>query len=441
MKANQKIVLSALVAGMVTLTGCGGGGGGSAALPVNSDPQPISGACTTVGSVTATGTTIGGKEEVVLQGCLDSTLGSALTLDASKIYAINGEVSVKGATLTIPAGTTLYGRTGQSYLAIDQGAKIEATGTQANPIVFTSAADVAGTAGANDQGKWGGVSIFGTAHSNKGVETYEAGDHQFACDDNTVACNNADNSGTLEYVVIKYSGFEVETDKELNGLSLGGVGSGTTIDHVAVIGSLDDGIEVWGGTVNMTNLYLYNNADDSLDWDHGWTGSATNLYIEQNLVDSDGSRGFETDNNGGSVLKEQATPISNPTIDQFTIVTSALGGQGIVHREGTAGQLSNGIIITNNAARANVEVRSTTTLTQGLAYSGDMVLSQAADIHYAGKADNGTDVFGTTTAAQVQAIVEGATVTLDNTGETLANLKAATPTAGADVTSMPAWTN
>jgi len=439
MKSNQ-IVLSALVASMVALTGCGGGGGGAAALPADTATTST---CTTVGSITSSGSTLLGKEEVVLRGCLDESLASALTLDKNKIYAIDGEVSVRGTTITIPAGTTLFGKTGQSYLAIDQGAKIIANGTEAEPIVFTAASDVDGSPlPATSQGQWGGLSIFGKATSNKGIETYEAGDHTFGCDDSTITCNDADNSGSLSYIVIKYSGFEVEVNKELNGLSLGGVGSGTSIDHIAVIGSLDDGIEVWGGTVAMTNLYMYNNADDNLDWDHGWTGSATNIYIEQNIVDGTGSRGFETDNNGGSTTKEVALPISNPTIDQFTIVTAAAGGQGIVHREGTAGQLSNGIIITNNAGKANIELRSATTVTNGLAYSGEMVLSQAAGLHYKGAAENTADnIFGDVTDTQVLDIVDtfGATVTYDAAGTALSTLKANATTAGADVTAMPTW--
>jgi len=373
-----------------------------------------------------------------------------VNIASNAVYGIDGEVTFPaGTTLTIGSGAKIVGCTGQSYIAIDQGAQIEAIGTSVDPIVMTSIQDHAGLNNGTEQGEWGGLAIFGYAEGNKGLETYEAGDHLFSCDlggvfpasqGGTVLCNDADNSGTLKYVIIKHSGFEVETDKELNGLSLGGIGSGTTIDNVAVIGSLDDGIEVWGGKVNMTNLYIFNNADDSLDWDHGWTGSATNVYVEQRNVDGTGSRGFETDNNGGSTTKELTQPISNPAIDKFTIITADAGGQGIVHREGTAGQLSNGIIITNNAGKGNIEVRSATTVTNGLAYSGAMVLSHAASIHYKGSLENLNDsIFGDVTDEEVEDIVSdadavgahvGATVTLDSSGTDLATLQAATPTAG-----------
>ena len=342
------------------------------------------------------------------------------------VYGVFGEVSFQsGATLTIDAGVKIVGCSGPSYIAIDQGAKINAVGTSANPIVFTSIEDHNGlnTKG-TEQGQWGGLSIFGYAETNKGVQLYEAGDHIFGCDTNGVGvpngntgalgivCNDADDSGTLSYVTIKYSGYEVETDKELNGLSLGGVGSGTTIDHVQVIGSLDDGIECWGGTVNLTDIYLYNNADDSLDWDNGYRGVVTNIYVEQNEVDGTGSRGFETDNNGGSTSKELFTPISNPTVTDFTIITVPAGGQGIVHREGTAGQLSNGVVIVKNGEKANIEIRSANTLTNGLSYSGNMVLAQGASIHYAGHLESTNDnIYGDVSDAEVENLVNNATVT------------------------------
>ena len=372
---------------------------------------------------------------------LKGTYTSDKTINADEVYGIFGEVSFKsGATLHIGAGATLVGCSGPSYIAIDQGAKIDAIGTAAKPIVLTSIDDHNGVNSGDEQGQWGGLSLFGYAETNKGVQLYEAGDHIFGCDTNGVGipngdtgalgilCNDADNSGVLSYVTIKHSGYEVETDKELNGLSLGGVGSGTTIDHIQVIGSLDDGIELWGGSVNMSDVYLYNNADDSLDWDNGYRGTITNIYVEQKEVDGTGSRGFETDNNGGSTSKELFTPISNPTITDFTIITVAAGGQGVMHREGTAGQLSNGVVITRNSAKANIEIRSENTLSNGLNYSGNMVLAQGASKHYSGHAESTNDnIFGDVTDAEVVNLVNNATVT-----ETTDTITTTYPGAGAD---------
>ena len=357
---------------------------------------------------------------------LKGTYTSDVNISANAVYGVFGEVSFKsGTTLTIGEGATIIGCSGPSYIAIDQGAKIIAVGTVAKPIVFTSIDDHNGlnTTG-REQGQWGGLSIFGYAETNKGVQLYEAGDHLFGCDTNGVGvpngntgalgivCRDDDNSGVLSYVSIKHSGYEVETDKELNGLSLGGVGSGTTIDHIQVIGSLDDGIECWGGSVNMSDLYLYNNADDSLDWDNGYRGVVTNIYVEQDEVDGTGSRGFETDNNGGSTSKEVYTPISNPTITDFTIITVPAGGQGVMHREGTAGQLSNGLIITKNSAKANIEIRSANTLRNGLTYIGNMVLAQELSQHYSGQPESTNDnIYGDVSDSEVENLVKGATVT------------------------------
>jgi len=367
---------------------------------------------------------------------------SNVTVSSNEVIGIDGEVSfASGTTLRIDPGATVVGCTGQSYIAIDQGATINAIGTAVDPITMTSLQDYNGENSGDEQGQWGGLAVFGYAETNKGLQTYEAGAHVFGCDlggtpggasnGGTVLCQPNDNSGTLEYVIIKHSGFEVEKDKELNGLSLGGVGSGTTVNQVAVIGSLDDGVEVWGGTVDMTNIFLYNNADDSLDWDNGWVGSVTNIYVEQNKVDSDGSRGFETDNNGGTDAKEKSLPISNPTVTNFSIITTALGGQGVLHREGTAGQLSNGIIITKNTGKATIEIRSTNTLTNGLAYSGDIVLAQSSAKYYSGKADNPADkILGTTTDAQVETLVKTGTTVIEEIITDYATIQAGNPTVG-----------
>ncbi|MHC3995319.1 hypothetical protein ACXWTF_10860 [Thiomicrolovo sp. ZZH C-3] len=356
-----------------------------------------------------------------------------MTLDAANVYEIDGEVTfLDGTTLTIPAGTRLYGKTGASYLAINQGAKIIAAGTADSPILFTSKNDfLSGFTESNDiQGEWGGLAIFGKAKTNKGLEQYEAGNHTFGCDDSTVICDDTDNSGTLKYVILKHTGFEVEVDKELNGLSLGGVGSGTVIQNVASISSLDDGIEMWGGTVQIDNLYLYNNADDSLDWDHGWTGGASNVYIEQNIVDGTGSRGIESDNNGGA---EVSTPISNPDIANITIVTAVAGGQGIVNREGTAGYIHDAIIITNNTGKADIEVRSEQTLYNGLAYQ-NIVVAQSAALYYAGHLEDTADkIYGDTNATQVEALVTNG---IKTTETDLATLETSYPGYGADRTAF-----
>lgn len=272
-KLKKAAIAVSFVLTGVALTGCGGGG--------SSTP--------TTQSAAAEGTAKYVQENAALKG----DFSEDVTLVAGQTYAIDGEVNfLDGATLTIPAGTTLYGKTASSYLAINAGAKIDAQGTADNPIIFTSAQDNAGTSSKDAQGEWGGLTIIGKAPIHGGTKTYEAGTQVGGGND------AADNSGTLKYVIIKHTGFEVETDKELNGLSLLAVGSGTTISDIAVLGGADDGIEIWGGTVDLKNVYVYNAADDSLDTDSGYTGTIDNAVVVQKVVDKTNydSSGIESGN-------------------------------------------------------------------------------------------------------------------------------------------------
>jgi hypothetical protein len=240
------------------------------------------------------------------------------TWTKDKIWQLDGEVNVVApATLTIEAGTVVAGAKGPDYLAINAGAKIHAEGTAEAPIIFTSFKDISGS-GAS-AGNWGGLTVLGNAQTNKGESTYEAGSQTFGSDS---ASGNSESSGVLKYVQIKYTGYAVEADKELNGLSLAGVGSGTVIDHVEVYVGADDGVELWGGTANLSHVAIIGAGDDSLDWTDGWTGTADHIYIHQtdNLT-SDDPRGIEADSNGDD---NDAEPRSNPTISQMTIVADEI---------------------------------------------------------------------------------------------------------------------
>jgi hypothetical protein len=324
--ASISILLSA-----VALSGCGSSS--SSSDPEPSTPSPI---------VSSVGTADYVADNKELKGDFDEDV----TLVAGQIYRIDGEVNfLDGTTLTIPAGTTLYGETGASYLAINRGATIIADGTAAEPIIFTSAEDIAGTASQNDQGQWGGVTILGQSTNNKGERTYEAGTQAYGPKDGITI--EADNSGILDHVIIKYSGFEIEKDKELNGLSLGSVGSGTQISNVAIIGSADDGIEFWGGTVSVDNLYVYNAGDDSIDTDQGFTGKLSNVYVQQVVVDDEtDSRAIEADSFSET---EAGTPIAKPTLENATLDTI---GRAIRLREGT-GYIFNNVQVNVKSSSAD----------------------------------------------------------------------------------------
>ena len=288
---NQKIVLSSLVAGMVAFTGCGGGGGGSTAA--------------------AASTALNCLDEAtnVLRGDCEVDL----TLDATKVYSLEGKVKVRnGATITIPAGTH-FNSASNSYLVVTAGSTINANGTAANPIVFDGAAGN-GTAGTS--GEWGGLTVLGNAQTNEAGLRYEVdetdADFAFGSIDTT---NNTESSGTLNYVEIYNSGFAVVENKEVNGLSLAGVGSGTTVSNITVYNSGDDGVELWGGTVNLSNISITNAQDDSFDVDNGYVGTVTNLTVVQGpacaaLVEM-------TNSGDASIVR------TNVTIDGFNLTASA----------------------------------------------------------------------------------------------------------------------
>ena len=336
-----------LIGSMAVLTACGGSSSNSASTQddvtagvVTEDPtteDPTTEDPTTEDPTTGEPAAEGTAAYVAQNDMLKGDFSEDVTLTAGTLYGIDGEVNfLEGATLTIPAGTTLYGVTGGSYLAINRGAKIIANGTAAEPIVFTSAQDVVGEAQANDQGQWGGLTILGQSTNNKGERTYEAGTQKYGPKDGVTIAD--DNSGELNYVIIKYSGFEIEADKELNGLSLGSVGSGTTIKNVAVIGSADDGIEFWGGTVNVENLYVLNAGDDSIDTDQGFTGTITNAFVRQIVVDDEiDSRAIEADGYNTTEAFDAAAPVDQQVISKPVLVNATLNtvGRAIRLREGT----------------------------------------------------------------------------------------------------------
>ena len=371
----------------VVLTGCGGGGGGGGG---NDDP------------VIREGTAAYVAENLELKGDFTENV----TLDAANVYKITGEVNfLDGTTLTIPAGTTLFGASGSSYLAINRGAKIMAEGTADSPIVFTSALDIDGDAGRNDQGQWGGLTILGKSTNNKGERTYEAGTQKFGPVEGVTIAD--DDSGVIKYVIIKYSGFEVEAAKELNGLSLGSVGSGTVIDNIAVIGSADDGIEMWGGTVDVSNLYIYNAGDDSIDTDEGYTGTITNAYVQQVIVDDEiDSRGIEADGHNENSSFDDTAPADQQIVSQPTLVNATLDtiGRAIRLREGT------GFIFDN----VQVNVKSSSADPESDDYFKDIAAIRISDNHTFTTAQINTQ--GTSGLAVKNEAVELDASDIDSTG-------------------------
>lgn len=265
-----------------------------------------------------------------------------VVLDAATVYKLTGKLQVNtGATLTIPAGTVIQGVGGTSaYIAIAQGGKINVNGTAAKPVVMTSGL---ATKAAGD---WGGLVICGKAPINR--VTGGASTAQSEVADLTYGGTiSNDNSGSIKYLRIEYAGAAFNTEKEFNGLSFFGVGSGTVVENVQAFHGADDGFEFFGGSVNTTNLIAIGNEDDQFDWTEGWNGTNTNWFGK--LGFGKGNRGIEADNFEFGFAN---TPIANPTISNMTLIgagstadaTIYTENQAIKLRRGTKGLISNVVL-------------------------------------------------------------------------------------------------
>jgi len=238
------------------------------------------------------------------------------TWTADKIYLLKGNVFVTGnVTLTIQPGTLIKGdKATKGALVITRGSKIDATGTADKPIVFTS--NVA--AGGRSQGDWGGVILLGSAPNNLGNAVPIEGISDATDKGKHGGSNATDNSGVLKYVRIEYAGIPLGPDNEINGLTFGSVGSGTTIEYVEVYRSGDDAYEWFGGTVNAKHLLAIDTWDDDFDTDNGFSGKIQ-FGLAQRLAstaDVSGSNGFESDNNatGTNGTPQTGAVFSNMTI-------------------------------------------------------------------------------------------------------------------------------
>ncbi|MBL7560588.1 hypothetical protein JAO71_12340 [Olleya sp. YSTF-M6] len=251
--------------------------------------------------------------------CIVKSGGIAIdeTWTADNCYIIDRKVVVQeGVTLTIEPGTIIKGRAGQqslsSALIIARGGKIMAEGTAAQPIIFTAEADnieIGATTGTNlnetNVGLWGGIIILGRATSSLPGDVTEAQIEGIPASDTFGLYGPGDepavddeNSGVLKYVSIRHGGALLGEGNEINGLTLGGVGSGTTIDNIEVVANKDDGIEFFGGTVNASNLLVWAQGDDALDVDQAWSGTITNAVV---VLGDDSDHALEIDGPEGSI--------------------------------------------------------------------------------------------------------------------------------------------
>lgn len=282
---------------------------------------------------------------------LSGDISANKTLDASKKYVLKGFVYVtKGATLTIPAGTVVMGdRASKGTLIITRGSKIDAQGTATNPVVFTSSQSI----GARAAGDWGGIVLLGKAPVNPsgGAAKIEGGltptsggtEEEYIYYGGTDA---NDNSGILKYVRIEFAGIALTPDNELNSLSIGGVGAGTTISYVQTYRAGDDAFEFFGGTVNADHLVATYTWDDDFDTDFGYSGNVQFGVAQRhkNLADISGSNGFESDNDGNGSTN---MPQTKGVFSNITIVGPIIAGNST---SGINGQFQNGAQIRRNSA-------------------------------------------------------------------------------------------
>lgn len=241
---------------------------------------------------------------------------ASTTWSADKIYLLKGNIFVtNNATLTIQPGTIIKGdKATKGALVITRGAKIMAVGTADKPIVFTSSI----AAGARKEGDWGGVILLGKAQNNLGTSVPIEGISDATDKGKHGGTDNADNSGTMKYVRIEYAGIALSPDNEINGLTFGSVGSGTTIDYIEVYRSGDDAFEWFGGAVNCSHLLAIDSWDDDFDTDNGFSGKVQFGLAQRLAVTADvsGSNGFESDNNaaGDNAAPQTSAIFSNMTI-------------------------------------------------------------------------------------------------------------------------------
>jgi len=290
--------------------------------------------------------------QIVIQ---DSDLvgGQTHTWTSDNIYMLDGFVFLEaGGVLNIEAGTVIKAlespstSDNASALIISRGATINANGTAREPIIFTTEIDDTDDSGDlddTDKGLWGGLivlgnGIIGNTTPETGVEGIPAGESRALFG----GSDDADNSGVLRYVSIRHGGAELAPGDEINGLTLGAVGSGTVIDHVEVFANSDDGIEFFGGAVSVTNASVAFCGDDSFDWDLGWQGTGQFWFSIQS--EDDGDNGAEMD----GAKPDDNVRFSNPTVFNATYIGSGNGASAknehaLLFRDGTAGKYMNSI--------------------------------------------------------------------------------------------------
>ncbi len=272
------------------------------------------------GQVCVDGTCLGATTNIVVS----DNIAANTTWTNDNVYELAGRISVlSGATLTIEAGTVIKGRPGAGVnatcLLVARGGKLIAEGTASLPIIFTSVADEitpADVAAGNlaspnltpdQQGLWGGLIVLGNAPISASASQVQI-EGIPTTDPNGLygGTDVTDNSGVLKYISIRHGGANIGNGNEINGLTLGGVGNGTLVENIEIIGNQDDGVEFFGGSVNARNIVVLFSGDDAIDTDQAWSGTLDNFIVicglaTDHALEIDGPEG--TNNIAGHVIK------------------------------------------------------------------------------------------------------------------------------------------
>ena len=277
---------------------------------------------------------------------VSENIAADATWTSDKIYELAGRITVlDGATLTIEPGTVVKGQLGTganaSVLLVARGGKLMAEGTAAAPIIFTTAGDLitpeniaAGNFASPNleptvNGLWGGLIVLGKAPISASNDNNEdVSEVQIegipTSDGNGLygGTDPADNSGVLKYISIRHGGANIGAGNEINGLTLGGVGTGTVVEYIEVVGNQDDGIEWFGGTVNVSNVVVWNAGDDAIDTDQSWAGTLDNFVVitpSDNVFELDGPEGSMV---AGHVIKNGSVKASSDDVTSDDLINS-----------------------------------------------------------------------------------------------------------------------
>ena len=367
---------------------------------------------------------------------LKGTIATDLTLVAGNYYKLDGKVQVgvdvgadgtaangNSVTLTINPGVTVFGESGNDYLVVMRGSDLNAVGTVSAPIVMTGKQEILGQVDVDrTRGLWGGLVILGQAPINKCTYTGTV---------KAVPCEKAvegtvgnvmggevpgDSSGALKYLRVQYAGYEVFSGNELNGITFGGVGNGTSVQYVQVHNNVDDCVEFFGGTVDVKHLICTGAGDDNLDIDWGYQGRLQYVIVQQ--ANDKGDHIVESDNVSTTAVGYLTEPRSNPIVSNFTFISR--GHDEIFKlKEGVSGQYYNGVAAVLNAAsgltKGCIETTYAETIQDGASTPKFSMNSVAFDCPTSGSAGSSTmvtvdsETSGSVTVADVEAIVKAGT--------------------------------